>query len=88
MHDDGLGCSDPALDLWNSNIGVTASLIVLHNTESVVTLSTLGEVLIHVLSKVSEEGELLVQGPGHRAAGHAGQVVTLAKLDKSEKLSQ
>ena len=85
MHDDRLGSSDPPLDLRDGEAGTGGSGLTPHSTSrlgDLPALSALGEVLVHVLSEVSEQRELLVERGGHLAAAHAGQVVALPKLDQ------
>ena len=83
VHDDRLGGSDPPLDLGYCEAGTAGS----HTSTStshglhLPGLAALGEVLVHVLGEVPEEGELLVEGGGHLAAAHVGQVVALSELD-------
>ena len=87
VHDDRLGSSDPPLDLRDGHVGTAGShrSSPSSNLHRLPALPALGEVLVHVLSEVAEQGELLVQGRGHLAAVHRGQVVALAKLDKPRK---
>ena len=86
VHDDGLGGSDPALDLRDGQVGVTAAPLVeeLGPLTPGPALAALSEVLVHVLGEVAQQRELLVKGGRHLARGHRGQVITLPKLDKSE----
>ena len=94
MHDDRLGGADPSLDLRNGRVttgppqSTGGGLDTGHApSASPPSLPALGEILVHVLSKVPQQGELLVQGGGHLVGGHAGQVVALAKLYISETIT-
>ena len=87
VHDDCLGGANPALDLWDGQVGVAAPwplLPQLAGPAPCPALAALSEVLVHVLGEVAKQRELLVKGGRHLARGHGGQVVTLPELDKSE----
>ena len=86
MHDDRLRCPDPPPDLryggqprpgcrWRPSGGRPAPR---HR------LPPLGEVLVHVLGKVAEEGELLLEGGRDLVGGHAAAATTLTKLNVTE----
>ena len=95
VHDDRLGGPDPPLDLRDGHVGAAGSdsspasssnsSSCSSSLDDLPSLPALGEVLVHVLGEVAEQGELLVEGLRHLAAAHRGQVVPLAKLDKPRK---
>ena len=87
MHNDGFGSTDPALDLRYGNIGIAVSLERLQAPSlAPAPLASFSQVLIHVLSKVSEKCELFMKWSRHLIAAHTGQVIALAELDKSENI--
>ena len=81
MHDDRLRGPDPSLDLGDGEAGTARPHTSYSPGLGLAGLAALGEVLVHVLGEVPEEGELLVEGGGHLAAAHVGQVVALSELD-------
>ena len=83
MHDDRLRGPDPSLDLGDGEAGTARPNTSTSSSTGLGLpgLAALGEVLVHVLGEVPEEGELLVEGGGHLAAAHVGQVVALSELD-------
>ena len=80
MHDDCFGRSYPPLYLRNGRgHGARARL-----DTPTPRLAPLGEVLVHVLGEVAEQGELLVQGGGDMLGRHRAHTAPLAELDVAE----
>lgn len=77
MHDDCFWSPDPPLYLWNGNgHGSGAGL-----DPPISSLTTLRQVLVHVLGKISEQGKLLVEGGGDMLGGHGAHTAAFSKLD-------
>jgi len=79
VHDDGLGCPDPPFDLGYGGGGRGPDGVA---PAALTPLPSLSQVLIHVLSEVSEESELLMERGGDLVSSQTSHSVALSKLHK------
>jgi hypothetical protein len=97
MHDDGFGGPNPALDLWNnarrrrqSAANWRPRAAIGRRRRAVAParrIAALGEILVHVLGKVAEQDDLLLEGGRHLVGGQVARAAapTLTKLNVTER---
>ena len=98
MHDDGFGGSNPALDLWNnarrrrqSAANWRPRAAIGRRCRRAVAparrIAALGEILVHVLGKVAEQDDLLLEGGRHLVGGQVARAAAsaLTKLNVTER---